>query len=162
MASLYATIRHLIEGSFQVSGDLTKTTERIPIIGQQQYGAGSAAQQGDQWLADKRTLAGASETINLESTLKNAFGDTITFTKLRELWIFNTATTAGHLLTLTGGFLGVMIGGTDPAPTIAPLGWYIRSSPIDGYAISEGKTSITIDPGANTITYWLILLGVKA
>ena len=118
-------------------------------------------QQGDEFFSDERTLEGASETINLTSTLTNKFGDTANFAKIREIWIANRSATTLEVLTLTGTFIEALIGGASPAPTVDPLGWWIRSSPIDGYN-TAGATELTVDPGSDTITYWLMILGVAA
>ncbi len=163
MATLAATTTLNLTGTYSKSRDLTVPSERIGFTipdGGQKYTNGTGANQGNAFFADKRTLTGAPETIDLTADLVDAFGTTLAFTKIKEIIFFNTNTATGKILTISGNALADMLGGTAPTMKIGPGGVRRLSSPVDGFTITNTtQDQLTVDPGADTITYWLIIIG---
>ena len=122
---------------------------------------GTGSNQANEWWADERTVTGASETINIQDgTLTNMFGDTITLSSVKILFIQNTSVVSGEKLTITGDWAVTKLG-TMTNFLVHPGGYHIAASPVDGFAVTATSADqITIDPGAATIKYNSILVGV--
>lgn len=163
MATLAATTTLNLTGRYSKSRDLTVPSEPFGFTipdGGQKYTNGTGANQANTFFSDKRTLAGAPETIDLTVDLADAFGTTLVFTKIKEIIILNTNPGTGEILTISGDALGDMLGGTTPTIKAGPGGVARLTSPVDGFAIAApSKHDLTVDPGTDTITYWLIIIG---
>ncbi len=161
-ANLVTLTRRLtFGGKFVKNPAQTKAAETIDIDASQTYTHGTAANQANQpWGSAGVELAAAPGNIDLSGVIVDAFGTTIAFSKIKELWIFNTSIVSGENLTLTGNWGNAVFGGTF-LHIVPPSGHYHVSSPIDGYAVTATSADIiTIDPGADTITYKAWALGV--
>jgi hypothetical protein len=127
---------------------------------------GTGASQASQVYQDNGSLgASASTNIDLAGSLTNAFGATITFTKIKLLAIrASTANNVANNLQVT-------------RPAANGFVWFLAAS--DGFYLAPGATFIWFDPagvavtagtgdiltltngaGSNTITYDLIIVGV--
>ncbi len=139
MATTLTVTRKLsLSGLFRNVADLTTPNEPIAINVTKAYGAGSGADQADEFVADNRSVAAAPETIDLTSTLTNAFGTTASFTKIREMTIVNKSTTAGEKLTLSGSLLDGMSGGSTTQATATLT---LTTNPLDTETVTiDGKT----------------------
>ena len=109
--TLILTRKLSLSGLYKNVADLTTPNEPIAINVTKAYGAGSGANQLDEFVADNRSVAAGPETIDLTETLANAFGVAASFTKIREITIVNKSTTAGEKLTLSGSLLDGMSAG---------------------------------------------------
>lgn len=141
--------------------DLTTPINPIEIVDSKSYTNGTGSNQANEFWSDQRTLTGGQggETLDIAGGLTNAFGQTITFTKVKELKIFNTSTTSTENLTLSGTFMDVLTGGS-AAKVVAPGGVYFERNPIDGFAVGAGSSDeISVFPGDDTITYNIAILG---
>ena len=162
MSTLAATLQFLIDGSLTKALDLTTPKDPIAISLSQAFANGTGSNQGNEFFSDRRTLAGTSETIDLTSDLTNAFGVTIVFAKIKAIIIHNLSTATTEILTVDGNAVenAGWLTGTTPAQVIGPDGWYILTSPVDGLTITNTtQDQLTIDSGADTITYDLIIIG---
>lgn len=163
MGTLAATTTLTLTGSYTNTLDLTSPREAIGFTvpdGGQKYTNGTGANQANAFFADKRTVTGASETIDLTADLSDAFGTTLVFTKIKELIIYNTNTATGKVLDITGNALTDIISSASPKITIGPSGVARFVSPVDGFTITNTtQDQLTIDPSTDTITYWLIIIG---
>ena len=150
-----------ISGSYTKALDLTTPKESVSLqfpSGGQSYLNGPGSEQGNLFFADRRSLVATLETIDLTSTLKDAFGDTMALAKIKEIIIINNETGTGKNLTLSGNALVAF--GAGGNETVGPKGVFHRSSPIDGFTITNTtQDQLTIDAGANTISYDLIIIG---
>ena len=162
MSTLAATIHLLIDGSFTKSLDLTSPKEVIGISKSNAFANGTGSNQGNEFFSDSRQLIETSETIDLTSTLTNAFGETVTFIKVRAFILHVTTKTTGFSLILSGNFLtnAGWITGTTPTQIVGPDGLYVVTNPVDGYTVTNTtQDQLTIDSGSNTVDYDLIIIG---
>lgn len=148
-------------GSYSKTQDHTTPRETVsifvPPIGQL-YLNGTGSEQGNLYFGDRRQLVATSETIDLTSTLLDAFGATIALVKLKELIIYNTEATTAKNLTISGNAL--LAFGTLTSFTLGPGGTFHVSSPVDGFSIANAITDqLTLNSGANTVTYDIFLIG---
>lgn len=141
MATLTITSKYSLSGLFQKVADLTTPNEPIAIAKSKAYTSGSAANQADEFVADNRSVAAAPEMIDLTSTLVNAFGETVSLTKIREIAIVNRSTTSGEVLTLSGNLLDGMSAGSGGSTTQASGTLTLTTNPLDTETVTiDGKT----------------------
>jgi hypothetical protein len=163
--TLAANVSTNVTGTYKNVQALTSPTETLQFNLSQNYTNGTAAQQATLAWSDTRTLTAAPENIDLSNSanaIKDGFGTPLLLTKFRELIIKNNSTTPGQVLTVSGTALNGVLGGTSPTVKIGPGGVHRFSSPIDGYTVTAGTgDTLTLDPGANTFSYSIILLGVE-
>lgn len=127
---------------------------------------GTAANQSDLLYQASRQLIATSEDLDLAGVLLDAFGSALTFIEVTGLYIENTNTTPGAVLTVGGaaasGFISPFGAATDKIK-VGPGGVLLLSSPVDGYAVTAGTfDKLKVDAGAATITYKLGILGRSA
>lgn len=160
MAKLRLTTNLTFNGDLTKELDLRTARDPISIISQQTLSDGTAANQGNEFWLDQRTLAATSESIDIvDGTLVNAFGDGITLSQMKKLWIRNRGTTSGEDLTISGDALPTNAGAN--TMTVEPGGEFYWSSPVDGKAlVANTADTLTIDAGAATIVYDILIAGV--
>lgn len=82
---------------------------------------GTAAGNGNRFFINQYTIAGAArQTLDLVGGITDAFGNTLSFTKVKGIWIEHLDTTAGGPV-LVGG-------GTDGAGTNAFVNWIVTAA----------------------------------
>lgn len=162
MSTLAATLQFLIDGSLTKALDLTTPQETIAISILQAFANGTGSNQGNEFFSDTRTVDASPETLDLTSGLTNAFGVTIVFAKIKAIIVHNKNTASEAVLIIKGNAItnAGWISGSTPHHAIPPDGWYIVTSPVDGFTITNtSQDQLTFEPGAATITYDLILIG---
>lgn len=164
MATLSVATGFTIQGTFTSNPDLTTAIEALAIAVKQDYASGTGAQQGNQFFSDSRSVNGSSENLDLAGGLTDAFGTTLTFTKIRHLAFHNKSTVAAETLLISGNFVtGALLSGwvdDDVKIIVPPRGWLVLSSPEDGYTVTGTSQDIVkVDPGANNISYDLYIIG---
>jgi hypothetical protein len=131
------------------------------------YADGVGANKAQVMYHARRTQAGSSgavENLDLAGGLVNGFG-TITFTKIKFIWI--------HVRTLTTAY-NLLVGGAASNPVVGLFGdaasdkqkicaggqWFI-SSPVDGITVTAGSADIlAIDnPSAGAVEYDIVIVG---
>lgn len=132
------------------------------------FTSGTGADQASQQWYDQRTLgASATENIDLAGALTNAFGTTITFTKIKAIAIkaSDTNNAANDVNVSRGssngfvGFLAASDGFKLPAGAFALFCWPNAS----GVAVTAGTgdiLTITNSAGTNSVVYDIWILGV--
>jgi hypothetical protein len=133
------------------------------------YTDGTGALQADSLYFKPIALAGAAQTINLQS-LTGLDGEALVLARCREFVLFNPDGTAGH-------DVKVYQGATNPwaiaPPSTAP--WWARASngsfrlsdpnstgAGNGNVVTATSCEVTLDPGTNTVTVYLLVLGGSA
>lgn len=107
-------------------------------------------------------VANTPQTLNLES-LTDMYGDTLTFALVHGIIIHNNSTTSADLLEVSGDWVlkQLMADWVDDAvkEAVDPGGDFVRTSPVDGYAVSSGSDyhELTLDPLTKgfTIDLWI-------
>jgi hypothetical protein len=153
--------RVVIGGGFTKALDLSTPIDTLNIENSKVFANGTGANQLNQWWHDTRSVAAASENLDLAGGLTDPFGDTITFTTVKLLYVHNTATTAGYDLILSGTFLdNNILGGGSSTIIMGPDSVQYLTSPVDGFTVTAGTGDVlTVDPGANTIEYDMMIAG---
>ena len=130
--------------------------------------SGTGAGLADIVFRDQRTLAlSTSEDLDLAGGLTDAFGATLTFVKVKMLYV--SAATANDANIVVGGassnaFLGAFADATDKVnlPASAWLKW---TNPTNGYSVTAGTgdiLKIENSDGAASATYDIVIVGTSA
>lgn len=152
-------------------GSTTPTRNANDPLGQkysntQAWAEGAAAGQAEQQFADSRTLTtGSAEELDLSGGLTNAFGDTVTLTAVKAIYVKNNSTT-NHLL-FGGAAANPWIGWTTVAASkieIQPGGvLYMEAQDADGMAVVAATGDLLrfehAADDATDIVYDLAILG---
>lgn len=127
---------------------------------------GTGADQANQVWTDTRTLASnANETLDLNASLTNALGASVTFTKVKLILIRNKActTTLSVGATAANQFVAPFGDATDLVK-VAPGGIFLLTAPdATGLAVAAGSTDnlkIANSTGASC-DYDIVLIGVN-
>lgn len=122
---------------------------------------GTGASQCNMIFSDTRTLTATSETLDLAGALTGAFGSTLTFTKLKVLYIRNTSTTDNLIVGNATNPVPLFSDASDKYP-IPPGGILLITAPnASGIAVTASTgDGIKIDAGSATITYDIVMIGV--
>jgi hypothetical protein len=131
--------------------------------------SGTGASQADKLFADTRTLAAsASEDLDLAGSLVDAFGATITFVKVKG--IFVTAAAANTNNVIIGGASATQFVGPFGSAThtiaVAPGGGFMICRPdATGWAVGAGSTDllkIANSSSGTSVTYDIVIIGTSA
>lgn len=132
------------------------------------YANGTASNQVDTIYSKQITLSATTTTLNL-TTLTDPAGNSINFARVREFIVVNTSSTAGYDVKVEAGASN---GWSPLPPSTSPL--YARysgslriSDPVstgtgNGNVVTSTSNTITLDPGANTITVNVLIVGGSA
>lgn len=165
MASQQTNIYLKIYSVLTGAGDLQTPRSEFTYDRTIDIASGAGADQANQVWSDTRTLSsGANETLDLNGSLTNAIGESVTFTKLKAIFIRNKGTTA---LTVgnatTNGFIS-WVGGATHTLEVKPGGLFLLTAPdATGLAVAAGtadQLKITNAAGASC-DYDIVLIGVN-
>ncbi len=148
------------------SNDLgeSKLTHLLELV--KAYGSGTSSNQFDVVYSDTHSAAAAAKTYDVLGSLASVLtGATVSFVDLCGVIVKNNSTTSGDVLSIGAGsnpVTGLWIASGDGVK-IGPGGMFIWLDPIDGISPVAGTGDvITVDPGAKTISFSIILLGRSA
>ena len=122
----------------------------------------------DQMWHDTRTATGAVDDIDLAGGVTDGLGEVLTFVKIKCIAIFNNATTAAFNLAVGAAAANPLGGWVSDAASdeiiIGPGGCFLLWNPsLAGYACGAGASDVLrVDPGANEVTYDIIVIGTSA
>lgn len=160
-----AILAHLIGGpnlggeSFDVGA---RATDVITLT------SGTGANQADLVFADSRTLAAsANETLDLYGSLKDPFGSTLNFARIKAILIEARAANTNNVVignAVANPFLGPL-GGTTPTVTLPPGGVLLLVAPASGWTVADATNDslkIANSGGTTGVTYDIVVIGASA
>lgn len=126
---------------------------------------GSSANQANLVFADRRTVgASSSDDIDLAGALTTPFGETLTFAKIKVLYIYNRDASLSLVVRpkASNGWCG-FLAGTTPTLTIGPGGCLLLVAPdANGYgSITAGSADIMqiYNAGGASVDYDIAIVG---
>lgn len=128
---------------------------------------GTGLDNADLIFWDTRTVTnGTPDDLDLAGGLTDAFGNTLTFVKVKGIMIVNNSATAGEILTL-GGDANGFINWLNPATATQKVGpggvLQLHLPSAAGYAVTAATGDILqIAADAGSISYDIILIGTSA
>ena len=166
-AAFSQTVSSGVIGSYSVPANLQLS---------QQFANGTGSGQVDLCYAAKLSLAGSATTLDLTS-ITDVSGATVNFARVRLIVVQNLATTAGYTVTVGAaatnawtGFLGTTtstlvlqpnVGATANQSLWLAIDSFSTGASTGAYVDSTHK-SLKLDPGANTISVNVLILGCSA
>lgn len=163
--SLIAKINVLLNITHTKDVDLNTLRDTMNLTRGVSFTDGTGANQAEVIFHDNRTLAdAANETIDLQDgTLSDPFGDAVTMSKLKALYIKNNSTDANLLI---GGaaatVLSLFADVTDILP-LRPGGEFLITAPdANGIDVStNADLKLAHDgTGSSSLTYDIVAIGV--
>ncbi|MCI0351567.1 MAG: hypothetical protein L0Z53_19260 [Acidobacteriales bacterium] len=146
--------------------DLSTVTDNATVDYGDSLASGTGLDQCDLKFHDRRTLSATTEELDLAGSLTDAFGQTITFAKVKGILIHNRNTTAGQTLIIGGAAANAFPLFTDVTDkyTLGPDGKFLAWEPsLAGKAVTAGTgDKLKLDAGANTVTYDIVIFGTSA
>lgn len=161
--SVVSDLTFKVEAREVISGDLGDTVKNhlwSVLLGVE---SGTTATKADRVWSDTRSAAASADTIDLLGTLTDASGTTISFVDVLLFAIKNKSTTATENLTVGAGSnnWSTWAGASGHQVVIPPGGAFVWfAGTVDDEQPTAGTGDIlTIDPGSDTISYDIIVLG---
>ena len=129
--------------------------------------SGTGASQCDLRYRAQRTLAAsANEDLDLAGALADAFGNTLTFVKVRGIWIQAAAGNTNNVIikpASSNGFTGPF-GAATHTITLPAGGVFMATAPAAGWSVTAGtgdKINIANSAGSTTVTYDIHVIGAS-
>ena len=129
---------------------------------------GTAASKADLMFSDQRSIAASgSENLDLAGSLQDAFGQTITFVKVKGIYLRAAAANGGNIV-LGGAASNAFTGPFGAANDLikVPAGGYIElCAPVAGWPVTAGTGDIlqvANDDGAAAGIYDIVIVGTSA
>jgi len=132
--------------------NITKATEAIAVNEQEKYTSGK-------WVRKQVTLAAATD-MDLNTYFADAFGNTVNFVTLKELWVWNTDT--AKTVVVSGNILTLFQGAATETPTIQPDGWYAQVYPTGWTVVGATSDVMTLTPSAAGAVVKIFIVGAEA
>jgi hypothetical protein len=128
---------------------------------------GTGANQADRVFTDERTLiASATEDLDLAAVLLDAFGQAITFAKLKGILVVAAAGNTNDVLVSRPAANGVpLFAAAADAIPVKPGGFFAWALPGTGITVTAGTADLltfTNSAGGTPVTYEVILIGTSA
>ena len=160
------TLTFRIVNKLTGSGTLSAGADTLNYNKEWKLTDGTGALKAESVFHDSRTLtASANEELDLSGTLTDAFGASITFTKIKAIAIYAASANTNNVLvggSLTNAFINWVSDATDKL-IVQPNGMFFLMNPTSG---GYGVTPATGDllkienSGAGTsVTYEIIIIG---
>lgn len=156
--------------TYKNSSDIadTKEVKQLKIL-QQKWSDGTGPNQTNIIYRARRTvtLSTTTDDIDLAGVLTDIFGNTISFTHIKEIVILNRATVSGEDLLIGGAAANAWSqpfnGSTTAQDDCWAGGIWVRSAPLSGIAVTGGSSDtlrITHNGSADDIDYDIVIKGV--
>ena len=155
-------IKVMIDGLYKSTGDLGTAQESIGVNVADTLASGVGDLQADRWVTDQRTVTNpTTDTIDLTSTLADAFGNTFAPATLKGILIRHTGTTGN--LTISGNAIAnAGWAGASGSHLILPGGVWFVFAPNAGYTITNTtQDQLDVDSSAGAIVYDIYILGTS-
>lgn len=161
-------------GSLKITagGTLAKDTDLATLTQVLNYSQtytltnGTSANQANMMWADTRTLtASSTEDLDVAGGLTNAFGDTVTFTRLKGIIVFAAAANTNNVLVGGDGTAAIasLTSNVNDIIVVRPGGFIALVAPdATGYAVTATTADIlqvANSAGSTSVTYDIILIG---
>jgi len=166
--ALSATVTNSIVGTITNSLDLQEQSSALTSSDSLSLTDGTGANQANNVFSDQRTLAAsANEELDLAGSLTDAYGSTITFTKVKALKV-SAASGNTNSVNVGGaaanGFIN-WVGDATDVIKIPPGGTFLITAPdATGFAVTAGTgdlLKITNGGGSTSVTYDIVIIGVE-
>ncbi len=129
---------------------------------------GTTSSKADRLFSDTRTVGtSANEDLDLAAVLEDAFGQAITFVKVKAIAFYAHTTNTNSVIVkpaASNGFTGPF-GGASHSITIPPGGWFYVTAPVAGWSVvadTGDLINVANSAGTTTVTYDVMIVGTSA
>lgn len=161
--------RMLLDLSAELTSALDLATAKVPLSIKKQlvWPDGTAANQANRIFQDQRTLtASSTEDLDLAGVLTDPFGATITFARVRLLYVAAAAANTNNVIVGGDANALAIFGAATHTLTVRPGGFVLLAAPdTTGYAVTAGTGDIlqVANSAAGTsVTYDVVVIGASA
>lgn len=158
-----------LTATLTAAADIGTPEHRIPVTFSDDLATGTGADQADQVWADTRTLgATTSEDLDLSGTLTNGLGQTVTFARIKGIYIRNKSTTAGAVLAVGGHATSAFVNWVANATDIINIRnggvLFLWAPDATAYAVtaSTGDILKINNTSAASMDYDIVIIGATA
>lgn len=167
---LLATIATSIRGTYTSTNDLSAVAQKFgdllaPVITLE---SGTGSGQADKLFMDERTLAAsATENLDLDGGLTDAFGAALTFVTVKAIMVVAKASNTNDVViggAASNGFVGPF-GGTTPTVAVKPGGLALLVAPKTGWAVTASTGDILKMANSSSgtgVDYSIVIIGTSA
>lgn len=150
---------------------LSTVIDHAALEYEQSLADGTAADQADVLWHDERSLAGsANDDLDLTDLAIAVFGGSlaVSFAKVKAILLVNTSTTSGDLLRVGGAgataFSAPFAGDDDAVVEVGADSPLLLVNKKDGWSVTPSTAHVLriSNPGANAITYRMVIVGTSA
>lgn len=165
MSSLTAQIAIKVAADFVNALDIGSVTYPVNFNSTKNLENGTGADQANQIFSDTRTLTGsATENLDLAGSLVDAFGATITFTKIKAIIVTAASANTNAVQVQREATNGVpLFMAASDGIAITPGGFFAASFPnATGIAVTASTgdlLTITNSAGSTSVTYTIVIIG---
>ncbi|MFF5972219.1 hypothetical protein ACFY7C_11940 [Streptomyces sp. NPDC012769] len=150
--------------------DLTTASAPLSVRSATSWATGTGAGKADKVFSDRRQLAAsATEDLDLAGVLLDAFGQAITFARIKGLIIRADAANTNNVIlgNATSNAWAALLGATGTLTLRPGASLGLNTGPADatGYAVTAGTGDIlkvANSGGGTTVTYDIVLIGASA
>lgn len=160
-----ASISFDVKVSQALAGDINTVRNNIALLRNFSFADGSGLNQTSKAWSDKRTLAGAaSDSLDLAGILLDAFGQAITFARIKAIAIAAAATNTDTLV-IGGGTnaFASFLGAADNEIILRPGGMLLLAAPdATGYVVTASTgdiLKIANSAASAAADYEIVLIG---
>lgn len=157
-----------IDGAYVRAGDLGQPVTPLAERALVRLTPGTAAGQADLVFADTRSIsASASEDLDLAGGLTDPFGVTLTFAKVKAIYIQAKATNTNDVVVggaASNGFAGPF-GGTTPTVSVKPGGVLLIAHPGAGWTVTASTSDllkVANSSSGSAVAYDVIVVGTSS
>ena len=161
-----AKIGGAIAFEFSSTVDIGQVTHEASFNPNYVFTDGTGANQAKIAFADERTLAAsANETLDLAGGLTDAFGNAITFTKIKAIMVQASAANTNDVLIGGAAATGFSswVGDATDVVKVKPGGLFLIVAPdTNGYGVTAGTADllkIANSAGSTGVTYKIVVIG---
>ncbi len=166
MSNTFAgNVRLTVTGELDNTVTLGTVQHLLSYVNNPAFTNGTGANQANMVYGGTRTLtASSTESLDLNSGLTNAFGNTIVFTSIKAMIVVAAAANTNNVIVGAGSnpFIN-WIQGTTPAIIVPPGGMFCITAPTAaGFAITADTGDIlkvANSSSGTSVTYDLVLIG---
>ena len=153
-----------IDSLLQSTLDLDTATDPLLVAFSTLFANGTGSGQASQQWHDTRTLtASATENLDLAGVLTNAFGTTLTFVKVKLVYVKAASGNTNDVQVTrpsSNGLVLFMAAGDGIA--LSPGAWMVYCSPTTGVTVTASTgdiLTITNSAGSTSVTYDVVIIG---
>ena len=166
--TLVTHVRPGFAANFTKQLDLAPVTQGLPFPGSITLKSGTGNNQADLIFTDQRTInASSSENLDLAGSLAGPAGDTLTFVKVKGIYVRAAAANGGNIV-LGGASSNAFTGPFGAANDVLniPAGGYVElCAPVAGWTVTAGTgdlLQVANDDSGAAATYDIVIIGASA